>query len=110
MKDAEFIYSLYVQANPVPDPDQLALTRDEAVLLTDERSPDMITEERVDSSQPTPPKRKRLAAALGAAAVLIVAIGAVAILASRGSDPVAAGDAKPIMTFDGSSCSFRRRS
>ena len=106
MKDAEFIYSLYVQANPVPDPDLLPHERDEAVLLTLERSPDMITEERVQSPQPPPPKRRRLAAALGAAAVLIAAIAAVAILVNGGSGPVAAADAEPVVVFDGASCSY----
>jgi hypothetical protein len=106
VKDAEFIYSLYVQANPVPDPDLLPLDGDEAVLLISKRSPDMITEERVESPKPTPPRRKRLAAALGAAAVLIAAIAAVAILVNGGSVPVAAADANPVVVFDGTSCSY----
>lgn len=106
MKDAEFIYSLYVQANPVPDPDLLPLTRDEAVLLTLERSPDMITEERLDSPQPTPPKRRRLLPAIGAAAVLIVAVAAVAVLVGRDSQPVAAADANPVVEFSGTACSY----
>jgi hypothetical protein len=95
VKDAEFIYSLYVQANPVPDPDLLPLAEDEAVLLIPERSPDMITQERVESPQPTPPWRGRSAVAVGAAAVLIVAIAAVAILVSGGPELVAAADANP---------------
>jgi hypothetical protein len=107
VKDAEFIYSLYVQANPVPDPDLLPLTRDEAALLTLERSPDMITQEEVEKRQPaTPPRRKRLVAALGAAAVLIVAVAVVGILGGRDSAPVAAADAKPVVVFDGTACSY----
>lgn len=106
MKDAEFIYSLYVQANPVPDPNLLPLTRDEAALLTLERSPDMITEERLESPQPTPPKRTRLVPALGAAAVLIVAIAAVAFLVGRDSAPIAAADANPVVEFDGTACTY----
>lgn len=106
MKDAEFIYSLYVQANPVPDPDLLPPTKDEAALLTSERSPDMITEERLDSPQPTPPKRRRLVPALGAAAVLIVAVAVVGILLGRDSGPVAAVDANPVVEFSGTACSY----
>ena len=107
MKDAEFIYSLYVQANPVPDPDLLPVTRDEAVLLTLERSPDMITEEQVGSPPPpTPPKRRRIAAAVGAAAVLIAAIAAAAILVGGDSMPVAAADADPVVVFDGTTCVY----
>ncbi len=67
----------------------------------------MITEERVGSHQPpTPPKRRRIAAALGAAAVVIAAIAAVAILVGGDSKPVAAGDANPVVVFDGTSCSY----
>ena len=107
MKDAEFIYSLYVQANPVLDPDLLPLTRDEAVLLTLERSPDMITQEQDEKLQPqTPPRRKRLLPALAAAAVLIAAVAATAVLVSRDSGPVAAADANPVVEFDGTACSY----
>ena len=106
MKDAEFIYSLYVQANPVPDLDLLPLTRDEAALLTTQRSLDMITQEEAQSVQPTPPKRSRLAAALGAAAVLVIAVAAVVVLIDSESDPVAAADAEPVVVFDGESCSY----
>jgi hypothetical protein len=106
VKDAEFIYSLYVQANPVPDPDLLPLTRDEAVLLTSERSPDMITAEKVESPQPPPPRRRRLVAALGAAAILIVAVVGAAILVGGESKPIAAAEASPVVIFDGVSCSY----
>ncbi len=107
MKDTEFIYSLYVQANPVPDPDLLPLTRDEAVLLTLERSPDMITQEQVEKGQPeSPPRRKRLVPALAAAAVLMVAVVAAAILMSGDSGPVAAVDANPVVVFDGTTCTY----
>lgn len=105
MKDAEFIYSLYVQANPVPDPDLLPLTEDEAVLLILERSPDMITEERPDSPQ-LPPKPKRLVPALAAAAVVMVAVVAAALLMSGDLAPVAAADADLRLEFDGTACSY----
>lgn len=107
MKDAEFIYSLYVQANPVSDPDLLPLERDEAVLLTLERSPDMITEEEIERRQPDrPPRRKRFVPALAAAAVLMVAVVAAAILMSGDSAPVAAADADLRVEFDGTACSY----
>lgn len=107
MKGAEFIYSLYVQANPVPDPDLLPLARDEAVLLTPERSPDMITQEQVEKRQPkSPPRRKRLVPALAAAAVLMVAVVAAAILMNGDAAPVAAVDADPVVVFDGTTCSY----
>ena len=106
MKDAEFIYSLYVQANPVPDPDLLPLTRDEAVLLVSERSQDTITQERVEPPQPTPPRRKRLVPAVAVTAVLIGAVVAAAILVRGGPVPIAATDANPVVVFDGNTCSY----
>ena len=107
MKDAEFIYSLYVQANPVPDPDLLPFERNEAVLLTLDRSPDMITQKQVEKRQPeSPPRKTRLLPALATAAVLMVAVVAAAILMSRDSAPVAAADANPVVIFDGTTCSY----
>ena len=106
MKDAELVYSLYVQANPVPDPDLLPLSRDEAVLLTLERSPDMITEEQAKERQPTQPKSRRVAVVLSTAAILIVAVAGAAILVNGGTKPVAAADAHPVVVFDGTTCSY----
>lgn len=110
MKDAEGIYALYVQANPVPDPELLPLTRDEAALLTLERSSDMITQERIEEPQPaTPTRGKRLIIALSSAAVVIVAVVAAAILVGGESRPVAAVaavDANPAVEFDGTACSY----
>jgi hypothetical protein len=107
VKDAEFIYSLYVQANPVPDPDLLPLTRDEAALLSFERSPDMMNQEETDNvQQGTPVRRSRLVAAIGAAAVLVAALAVVVLWAGRDTAPVAAAEAEPVMSFDGSVCSY----
>ncbi len=107
MKDAEYIYSLYVQANPVPDPLLLPLSRDEAALLTSEGSPDMITEEQANRpNSGTSTRRRRLVAAAGAAVVLIAAIAAVALVAGGGTTVVAAEEADPVMTFDGSVCIY----
>lgn len=107
MKDAEFIYSLYVQANPVPDPGLLSLDKDEAVLQLAERSPDMITEEQAKEHRPTrPPRRRRLPAAVGAAVVLIAAVIGAAILVNGDSEPIAAADANPLVVFDGATCTY----
>ncbi len=107
MKEAEFTYSLYVQANPVPDPDLLPLARDEATLLSFERSPDMMSEEQTDKArQGSPSRPSRLVAAIGAAAVLVLAIAAVALVAGGDTTLVAAGEADPVMEFDGSVCSY----
>lgn len=107
MKDAERIYALYVQANPVPDADLLSLTRDEATLLTIEGSQDMLTQEPVSTPTVSPPTKRRSIAAVGAIAA-VVAIGLVTalLLNSDESQPVAAADAAPEVTFDGTTCSY----
>lgn len=107
MKDTEQIYALYVQANPVPSPDQLPLIRDEAALLPIEGSEDMQTQEPI-KEQPTDRNTGRnVLVAAGAFAVVIV-IGLVAALLFGNGDPspVAAADAAPLVIFDGSTCTY----
>jgi hypothetical protein len=106
--DTELVYALYVQANPVINPDLLPLTQFEAELLTHERSTDMDTREHIDNRRtPRLPRRRALAFGLGAILVVAaVATAAVLIVAGDGDDPVAAADAAPTVTFDGNSCRY----
>jgi hypothetical protein len=106
VRDAEQIYALYVQANPVPNPELLPLTRDEAVLLSIEGSEDMQTQEPIEEQPPARNTSRNLLVAAGAFAVVIV-VGLVAALLLNSSDPepVAAADAAPVVTFDGA-CSY----
>ena len=100
-------YALYVQANPVPDPDLLPLSRNEAVLLTIEGSKDMTTQEPVETQPtPRPTKHKGLAAAGAIAAVAVVGLVAALLIGSDDSQPVAAADAAPVVVFDGSTCTY----
>lgn len=108
MTDTEMVYALYVQANPVPDPEALPLTLAEAELLTHERSRDMDTQERIEV-RPAPKVRpRRRSLAFGLAAILVVAAVAVSafLVAGGGDDPVAAADAAPRITFDGTTCRY----
>ena len=107
MKDAEQIYALYVQANPVPNPDLLPLTRDEAVLLSIEGSQVMQTQEPTKEQPAARNTSRNILVAVGAFAVVIV-IGLVAALLINNSDsgPVAAADAAPVVVFDGSTCTY----
>ncbi len=107
MKDAEQIYALYVQANPVPDPDLLPLTRDEAVLLSIEGSQAMQTQEPTKEQPAARTTGRNILVAAGAFAVVIV-IGLIAALLINNSDsgPVAAADAAPVVVFDGSTCTY----
>lgn len=107
MNDAERIYALYIQANPVPDPDLLATTRDETVLLPIERSDDMITQEPIEKHPAGRPIRRNVLVAAGAFAAILV-FGLVTVLLVTGGDsgPVAAGEAQPEVVFDGTTCTY----
>jgi hypothetical protein len=92
VKDNERIYALYAQANPVLDPDRLPLTLDEVELRLLEGSPSMITQEAVETTAvPGPSVRRRLAAALGGAAI-IIAIVIAGVFVSRGDTRIASPD------------------
>ncbi|MDH3540592.1 MAG: hypothetical protein OEP52_11385 [Acidimicrobiia bacterium] len=108
MNDNERVYALYVQANPVPDPDLLPLTRAEAELLTVERSPVMDIQERIPV-QPAPEAPRRRSLAFGLAAVVVIAAAAAAMVlfvAGDSNEPAAAADAAPRVVFDGASCRY----
>jgi len=107
MKDAEQIYALYVQANPVPNPDLLSLTRDEVVLLSIEGSQVMQTQEPTKEQPAARNTSRNILVAVGAFA-LVIMIGLVAALLINNSDsgPVAAADAAPVVVFDGTTCSY----
>jgi hypothetical protein len=106
--DAERVYSLYVQANPVPDPGLLPLTQDEAELLLIEGSRDMDTQEKVEVRRaPRLPRRRVAVVAFVAVLVVVGAVfGIVAFVSDGGEDAVAAADARPLITFDGESCTY----
>jgi hypothetical protein len=108
VNNSERVYALYVQANPVPDPDLLPLTPAEAELLIIERSPVMDTQDRIHV-QPAPPVPRRRRLVFGLAAVLVVGAAAAAIVlfvGGGGDKPVAAADAAPHIVFDGTSCRY----
>jgi hypothetical protein len=107
VKDAEQIYALYVQANPVPNHDLLPLARDEAVLLSIEGSEAMETQQPTKEQPAARNTSRNVLVAVGAFAVVIV-IGLVAALLINSGDsgPVAAADAAPVVAFDGATCSY----
>lgn len=107
MKDAEQIYALYVQANPVLNPDLLPVTRDEAVLLSIEGSHVMQTQEPTKEQPAARNSSRNILVAVGAfAVVIVIGLAAVLVINSGDSGPVAAADAAPVVVFDGSTCTY----
>ena len=108
MSDTEQIYSLYVQANPVPDPGRLPATVNEAELLMAERSRTMDTQQRPKVQDTTRRTGWRTAAIAFAAVILVVgAVVGIAALARDGDDDVVAVAAEePTLTFDGTTATY----
>lgn len=108
MSDTERIYSLYVQANPVPEPNLLAFTQDEveAELFILERSRVMDTREP-DAIQTTlRPSRSRIAAFAFAAVVFVGAVVGVGFFLTGDRDLFGAGGT-PTLSFDGTTATYR---
>ena len=107
MSDAEHIYSLYVQANPVPDPDTLPPTMDEALLPITERSGFMDTRVRTEISRAKRRPRWRVAAVAFAAVGVVGALGGIVwVMSNDDGQPVAAEEASPEIVFDGAACTY----
>ena len=107
MKDTELIYALYVQANPVPDPDRLLLAESEAVLLTFEGSPEMLTQEPTRTpDRPSLGRNRRPRLALAAATLLAIVAATVFLVYGGDEGPIAAEEAELVATFDGETCDF----
>lgn len=106
MSDTEWIYSLYIQANPVPDPDVLPFTEDEGGLVTVGRVTPTETREHLQTREPRRRTPWRTAAV---AFVVVVLIGAVfGLLALLGGDEpdVIVPDPVPTVTFDGQTATY----
>ena len=107
MTGDEQVYALFVQANPVPNPDALPLALEAPAPLllypVEERKGIMLTEERSRVEEPQQKKRwLRPLAVVAAAFVVVLALGAgVWWLTGDEASPVAAEDADPVVTFDG---------
>lgn len=107
MSDTERVFALYVQVNPVPEPDLLPLTRDEAELLITEGSTVMDTRETIKARPPQRTRRWRPVAVAAAAFVIVLGVvGGVLLLAGGEDELVAAADANPLLTFDGESLTY----
>lgn len=107
MTGDEQVYALFVQANPVPDPDALPLTLETPTPLLypiEERMGIMLTQERSRVEEPQQKKRWLRPLAAVAMAFVVVLILGVGVWWPSGDDvppPVAAEDADTVVTFDG---------
>ena len=108
MSDTERVFALYVQVNPVPEPNLLPPTRDVAQLPIIEGSTIMDTRERIEVRPPERVRRWKPAVVVAAAFVLVLGIVGGVLLLSGDEDggPVAAADAHPMVTCDGESCTY----
>lgn len=104
MSSPERVYALLVEADPVPDPEALAATLEEAtsphLQVVDPRRDTMQTDERVRALQQRLPSRRRWIPALAAGFAAVVAVVvAVVLLASDASVPPAE-EPQPAPTLD----------
>jgi hypothetical protein len=107
VNDTDRVYAVFMQANPVPDPSLLPTTRAEAALPIMEGSTIMDTRE---TTQARPEKQVRgwrpVAVVAAAFVVVLLVVGGVLLLMGGDGDPVAAADAKPVVTCDGETCTW----
>jgi hypothetical protein len=108
VSDTERIYSLYVQANPVPEPQLLPESLDKPELLILERSPAMITEVRPEAQADSRKPARWRVAVIAFAAVIVLVGGAIWVAALIGGDTdlAPATDTSPTLTFDGTTASY----
>jgi hypothetical protein len=109
VNDTDRVYALFMQANPVPDPSLLPMTRDEAALPILEGSTTMDTRETIQA-QPTEERtrgwRPVAVAVTAFVAVLVIVGGSLMLLLGGEGEPVAAADASPVVTCDGEACTY----
>ena len=107
MSDTERAYSLYVQANPVPDPGRLPETPHEAELLMIERSRPMDTEQRPAVRNQAPPTVANRSDRVAAIIVVVGATIGIATLITNDNDTAATPDTVQTLTFDGATLTYR---
>ena len=108
MSDTDRVFALFMQANPVPDPSLLPLTRDEAALPNFEGSMIMDTRETTQA-RPTDERVrgwKPVAVVAAAFIVVLLVVGGGILLMGGEGEPVAAADAQPVVTCDGETCTW----
>jgi hypothetical protein len=106
MSDTEWIYSLYIQANPVPDPSLLSETPAESPVVVRDPHP---TAAPPRSLRRTANQRPRWAAAAGVfvvAILIVAAVGLFGLLGNNRSEVVVVPPPLPTISFDGESAAY----
>lgn len=120
MSDTEWVYSLFTEANPIPDPERFLASRSETDLLVIEGSQVMDTEQLTEVPATEPGSLRRVAAIAFAALIVVVGVVAgVALLTGNESGVASGGGDTPIgglsdgaisnvyaVTFDGNECTY----
>lgn len=104
MNSPERVYALLVEADPVPDPETLAATPEEATSphlhVVDPRRDPMQTDERVRTLKPRPPGRRRWIPALVAGLAVVVAVVAAVVLLRSDEAVPPAEEPQPAPTLE----------
>jgi hypothetical protein len=107
MSDTQWVYSLYIQANPVPDPAELPLTEEEGDLVVAPLSARPETTQRLttqDARRRTPWRTVTIAFAV---VILIGAVfGLATLIGSDSPDVIVVPDSMPTVSFDGQSATY----
>lgn len=115
MSDTEWVYSMYIKANPVPDPAVLSLTEAEGDLVVvgepsagfRQNGLEMKTHEHAATQQARHHARWYAAAVAFTVVVLIGAVfGLVAYLNNDGPDVIVVPDPVPTDSFDGQTATY----
>lgn len=121
MSDTEWVYSLYVQANPIPDPERFLASQYDTDLFVIEGSQDMDTQQQLTEVTANEPASLRRVAAIAFAAVIVVGVivAGVTLLAGDESGVASGGGDTPVgveteatisnvheVTFDGTTCTY----
>lgn len=107
MSDTEWIYSLYIQANPVPDPGLLAETLEESqVVVLDRLPPDTAPARRLRRAGDHRPGWMIAVAAFAVAILIAAAASLIVLLGNERGEVIVVPPPVPMVSFDGETATY----
>jgi len=107
MSDTEWIYSLYIQANPVPDPELLSETLEDSQVVVLDRRPSSTEPARVvDRAADHRPGWMIAVTAFAIAILIAAAVGLIALLGNDRGEVIIAPPPMPTVSFDGETATY----